>query len=312
MEEDATQQAASASMVANTTAAVSPTPKITANEEVPSVTIDPNNVKSAVTSVSLQSPALSKMKTTAAADVPTVIELKSPANTTKAEAAVVAIVIEEEAIAMPNHALFDALLQKAVSTSGQVNYNTIKSNNADLDAYISELSNNQPDNSWSKNSAMAYWINAYNAFTLKLVADNYPITSIKDLHNGNPWTVKWIKLAGSTYSLDQIENEILRPRYKDARIHFAVNCAAKSCPPLHNRAFTEDNLNSKLNRLTRSFINNENYNTISADQLVVSKIFDWYASDFGMLTDFIDRYTDTEINSGATIKYQEYDWSLNE
>jgi hypothetical protein len=313
--EDVVQQQAETQAVA-----VAKADPIQANEvakmKVPSVTIEPGKVQSAVSGAE-QNVTSSK---TINNDAPTVTERKSlpppapaPAlSGTQEEQSTITVVEELAIFPPPNHALFDALLQKAVSSSGKVNYGIIKSSSAGLDAYIRELSNQTPDGSWSRNSAMAYWINAYNAFTLKLVADNYPINSIKDLHNGNPWIVKWIKLGDKTYSLDQIENEILRPRYGDARIHFAVNCAAKSCPPLHNRAFTENNLNSTLDRLTRNFINNKNYNTISSNQLKVSQIFNWYAKDFGTLTDFINRYTNNTVNANAAIEYKEYNWALNE
>lgn len=282
---------------------------------VPDITIDTEKAKAVVRTINSEGQPTVKAKENTA---PTVIEFKTPPPPPAPVEEKPTIeepqpLVEEMAvIPPPNHSSFDALLQKAVSSSGKVNYRTIKSNISDLDAYIAQLAVQVPDGSWSRNNAMAYWINAYNAFTLKLVTDNYPISSIKDLHGGNPWGVKWIKLAGKSYSLDQIENQILRPRYKDARIHFAVNCAAKSCPPLHNSAFTEGNLNSKLERLTRNFINNSSFNTISTNNLRVSQIFNWYAQDFGTLTDFINRYTDTEINSDASVDYKEYNWSLNE
>ena len=158
---------------------------------------------------------------------------------------------------------------------------------------------------------MAFWINAYNAFTVKLIVKNYPIGSITDLSNGNPWDDKWISLDGKSYSLNQIEHDIIRPVWKDARIHFAVNCAARSCPPLANRSFNEGNLDAMLDELTRKFINNRKYNTVSASKLTLSKIFEWYAEDFGSIRDFISRYSSITVNSNAHIGYQEYDWKLN-
>jgi hypothetical protein len=158
---------------------------------------------------------------------------------------------------------------------------------------------------------MAYWINAYNAFTVKLIIDNWPVSSIRDIHNGDPWNVKWIELEGKKYSLNQIENDILRPRYGDARIHFAVNCAAKSCPPLLNRAFTSEQLNAQLDQQARSFINSTQYNSISPQSIQVSKIFDWYAADFGNLIDYLNQYSNTTIRSGAKVSFLEYDWGLN-
>ena len=211
----------------------------------------------------------------------------------------------------PDHSGWDAFLQSNVSSSGQVSYRSIKANTTPLNDYLAELEQYPPLSSWDRNTAMAYWINAYNAYTIKLIINNYPVSSIKDIDGGNPWATKWIKIGGQTYSLNQIENDILRPRYGDARIHFAVNCAAASCPPLYNRAFTAENLNGTLQRLTRKFVNNKDYNTIAAKRIEISKIFDWYGSDFGSVVDYINGYTDTALNSDTAVAFKEYDWKLN-
>lgn len=211
----------------------------------------------------------------------------------------------------PDHAIWDNLLRNFVSSSGQVNYRGIKSSPGPLTDYLKELESFPPQSSWSRNQIMAYWINAYNAYTIKLIVDNYPVNSIKDIHGGDPWNQKWIKIGGSTYSLNQIENDILRARYGDARIHFAVNCAAASCPPIHNRAFTADNLDAKLQRLTRNFINNSSYNSISSKRIEISKIFEWYAGDFGNVKSYINGFTDVEVGEGTQVGYKEYDWALN-
>ncbi|PHN08515.1 DUF547 domain-containing protein [Flavilitoribacter nigricans] len=210
-----------------------------------------------------------------------------------------------------DHSQWDALLKQYVSATGKVNYAGFKQDKTKLQAYLDELAANPVQDSWSRTEKMAYWINVYNAFTIKLIVDNYPVTSITKLHNGKPWDVKWIKLGSKTYSLNEVENDILRPKYKDARIHFAVNCAAKSCPPLLNRAWTKDNLETYLDKQTKAFINNSKYNTLSARKAEVSKIFEWYAADFGQLIEFLNKYSETRINNGATVNYKEYDWALN-
>ena len=212
----------------------------------------------------------------------------------------------------PDHSAWNKLLQAHVSSSGKVNYKGFKGQKSELEAYLKDLENFPPQDSWSRAEQMAYWINAYNAFTVKLIVDNYPVASITNLHGGKPWDVKWIKLGGQTYTLNNIENDILRPKYKDARIHFAVNCAAKSCPPIHNRAFTASNLESTLNSQAKKFINNSSFNTISANSIEVSKIFEWYAVDFGDLPNYLNKYANTKINSGAEIKFKAYDWALNQ
>lgn len=215
-------------------------------------------------------------------------------------------------LATPSHKAWDQLLQKYVSASGKVNYKGFQQSKTKLNAYLDELAKNPVQDNWSKAEKMAYWINAYNAFTVKLITDNYPITSITKLHNGKPWDVKWIQLGDKTYSLNAIENDILRPQFKDARIHFAINCAAQSCPPLLNRAWTAENLDKYLNQQAKAFINNLTFNKISTNEVQLSKIFEWYAEDFGNLVAFLNKYATTKINANAKIKYVEYDWALNE
>ena len=213
--------------------------------------------------------------------------------------------------AKPDHAAFNTLLGKHVNSRGDVNYAAFKKDEAKLDAYIAELSENSPGNDWGRKESMAFWINAYNANTIKLILKKYPVKSITDLDGGKPWDVKWIKIGSKTYSLNNIEHDIIRPRYKDARIHFAVNCAAASCPPLPNKAFTAANLNSLLESRTRSFVRNSKYNTINDDAVKVSKIFDWYGEDFGDLREYLNKYAATEIPEGTEIGFAEYDWALN-
>lgn len=211
----------------------------------------------------------------------------------------------------PSHDNWNKMLQTYVSSSGKVNYSSWKSNTSELNNYINELGADSPNKSWSRSEKMAYWMNLYNAATIKLILDNYPVKSIMDINNGKPWNKKWIKVGSATYSLNQIENDIIRPRFGDGRIHFAINCAAKSCPPISNKAFTASNLSSSLHRLTKNFVNNTAFNKISPDQLKLSNIFNWYATDFGDLKAFLGKYTDVEINADATISFIDYDWALN-
>jgi uncharacterized protein DUF547 len=210
-----------------------------------------------------------------------------------------------------SHEAFDQLLKKYVSAKGAVNYSGFKSEESKLDTYLKSLEENPPTNDWSKNKKMAYWINLYNAATIKLILKNHPVSSITKLHGGKPWDVSWVKSGNKTYSLNNIENDILRPIYKDARIHFAVNCAAKSCPPLLNSAWTESNLSQNLEQQTRNFINNAKQNKITANSVEISKIFEWYAVDFGNIVDFLNKYANLKINSGAKVTYKEYNWDLN-
>lgn len=215
----------------------------------------------------------------------------------------------EEKVMGVDHKAFDALLRKHVSSSGSVNYAGFKSDVSKLDAYIANLAANPVQDSWSRNDKLAYWINAYNANTIKLIVNNYPVSKITDLEGGKPWDKKWIKLGSKTYSLNNIENDIIRPQFKEPRIHFAVNCAAKSCPTLMNKAWLPNNLESDFAKMTKAFVNNSSYNEISSGGATVSKIFEWYGEDFGDVKAFINKYSNTKIN--GDLKFKEYDWSLN-
>ena len=223
-------------------------------------------------------------------------------------------IMPETAILKANHATFDALLKKNVSSSGKVNYKGVKSSMPILEAYIKQLEGLVDQDEWTRNDKLAYWINLYNAATIRLIVSNYPLKSITDLHGGKPWDQKVVKVGSKSYSLNDIENGVIRPRFKEARIHFAVNCAAQSCPKLLNGAFMPDELSSQLRRMTKAFINKSGKNEITADKVIVSKIFDWYKDDFnkGDLIKFLNTYSEVEINPTATIEYKDYDWSLND
>ncbi len=212
----------------------------------------------------------------------------------------------------PGHAAWDQLLQKHVSEDGAVDYKGFKKDRKALQAYLDSLAAHHPMDSWSRDEKLVYWINAYNAFTVKLILDHYPVKSIKEIHDGNPWDVKWIELGRRTYSLNQIEHDVIRPHYAEPRIHFAVNCAAQSCPPLLNRAFTVAQLEDYLEQQTRQFINNEQYNKIKPNALQLSQIFNWYGEDFRDITAFVDQYTTASIKPGAKVSFMDYNWALND
>lgn len=160
-------------------------------------------------------------------------------------------------------------------------------------------------------------MNAYNAYTLKFVLNKYPLASIKDasFSGKDVWSVKLVRLGDKTYTLSQVENDILR-KMGDPRIHFGINCASYSCPKLWNRAFTAKNVNSSLEKLTKGYINDDKHNVITAKKIKISKIFDWYNADFvsssQTLIDYLNKYADVTINADAKIEYLPYNWSLNE
>jgi hypothetical protein len=209
------------------------------------------------------------------------------------------------------HKVFDDLLKAYVSPVGEVDYAGFQKDRSKLLEYLVDLSKIDIQN-LSSNGALAYWINLYNAATLNLILEHYPVVSIVDIDNGKTWDVKRVKVGERILSLNQIEHEILRPQFNDARIHFAVNCAAKSCPPLANQAFTQENVNALLDLRTRNFINNKEYNAITSQAARISKIFEWYRTDFGDdLSKYLDRYAKIALDSDAKISFNEYDWRLN-
>lgn len=210
-----------------------------------------------------------------------------------------------------SHTVWDQLLKKNVSNSGIVNYAGFKAEKTKLEAYLKHLEQFAPESNWSRNKEMAYWFNLYNAWTVKVIIDKYPVASITDIDGGKTWNVKRVKSGSKTYSLDEVENKVIRPKFNDGRIHFAVNCAAKSCPPLLNKAWTESNVQSYLEKQTKDFINNTSYNEISAKKVKISKIFEWYAADFGDIITYLNKYSNTPINKDAKVEYLEYDWKLN-
>lgn len=209
-----------------------------------------------------------------------------------------------------SHAIFNGLLKKYVSAAGNVNYAGFKRDKVKLKKYLDQLKKAKP-NKLSRNEQVAFWINAYNAHTINLVVQKYPITSIMKLNGGKVWTTKKLSIGGRTITLSNIEKNILIKKYKEPRVHFAVNCAAKSCPPLMNKAWTGAKLNADLNRMTKKFISNKKFNKISGKSAKLSKIFDWYKKDFGNVATFINRYSSSKISKKTTITYFKYNWNLN-
>lgn len=212
-----------------------------------------------------------------------------------------------------SHKLFNKFLNEHVANDGSVDYQTIQKNREQLDKYLSVIKANHPKDSWTKNEQLAYWINAYNAFTIKLIIDNYPLKSIRDL--SEPWDKKFITIEKKIYSLNDIEHKIIRKQFDEPRIHFAVNCASVSCPKLQQWAFLPESLESQLQKVTVEYINDEKHNSINTKKIVVSEIFKWFKADFeksGGVIEFIDKYTEINIDRNAEILYQPYNWNLNE
>ena len=209
------------------------------------------------------------------------------------------------------NSFWDKALKENVNDDGIVNYNGFRSN-ASFAKAIELYESSAPGHKWTREEKMAYWINVYNAFTVQLILDYYPVQSITEIPNA--WDKKFINIGDQVYTLNHIEHEILRPTYKDPRIHFAINCASFSCPKLHNKAFRAETLYKDLEMLTKEFVNDPKRNNLDGKNIKVSKLFEWYSEDFTKdqsVIDFVKKYADTPIESNAKLGYMKYNWDLN-
>ena len=212
-----------------------------------------------------------------------------------------------------DHNEWDKLLKKYVNEKGFVDYKGLKKDEGKVKNYLDKLTKLDPNDKWSVQELLAYYINLYNAATIDLILQNYPTKSIQDIDGA--FTKAFIKIGDRTLSLGGIENGVLR-KMDEPRIHFAINCASFSCPKLMNYAYTAGKINEQLDEAVNEFINSDK-NDISANNPKLSKIFDFYTSDFKVdgkkdLIGYINKYSKTKINPTATYTFKEYDWNLNE
>lgn len=220
-----------------------------------------------------------------------------------------------------SHEKLTQVLEKNMSGEN-VDYAALKKSPDKLGSYIEELAtvSKSQYSKWSDDQKMAYLINLYNAATLKLIIDNYPTKSIRDI--SSPWKQNRVMLFGKFVSLDHIEHEILRKDFSDPRIHFGVNCASIGCPALRNEAFRADKLNAQLDEQARIFMNDPSKNRVDRKNgiLYLSSIFDWFKGDFvdksGSVEKFIAPYLSASdrkaVESGKLkVKHTNYDWNLN-
>ena len=238
----------------------------------------------------------------------------------------------EPSLSAFRHGLFTEILSNYVH-KGFVDYKNLR-NDKRLDEYIRWLATANPDTLPDEKEQLAFWINAYNAYTLKIICGNYPVESINDLHSGGlvigtvfkttVWDKKLVTVNGQVMTLNSIEHEIVRPRLKDPRVHFALVCASKSCPPLRSEAYEGSQLNAQLDDQGKLFFADTFRNELDAarKQAHISKILSWYSEDFGgsdkRILMFISRFLPPtlaeQINANSSdwdISYKDYDWSLN-
>lgn len=218
------------------------------------------------------------------------------------------------------HSILDSLLGKYVNPWGMVDYEGLEREHEVLQSYLHLLRENPPSDNWTENDKLAYWINAYNAFTLELIINEKPATSIKSITTVNipfvnsPWQIDFIQIGDKTLNLDDIEHGIIRKEFHEPRIHFALVCGAYSCPRLRGEAYTATRLNQQLNDQVRRFLADVRKNQISSGHIRISQLFQWYASDFtgdGSLIDYLNKYAPITIQGNAKVEYIPYDWRLN-
>jgi Protein of unknown function, DUF547 len=224
----------------------------------------------------------------------------------------------------PSHDIFDKLLKKNVTADGKVNYKAFIKDSVELNKYLNLISSTPPDEkTWSNYEQMAYWINAYNAYTIKLIIKYYPIKSIKDIGSSiqipfvnTPWDIKFITIGKEKMDLNNIEHGNLRKKFDDPRVHMALVCASKSCPILLNEAYDPKRLDDQFAKQTKAFLADPYRNKLSASKPQLSMIFKWYGMDFNKngssVRDFINKYSDVKIKPDAKISHVDYDWGLNE
>ena len=220
--------------------------------------------------------------------------------------------------AEPWEAEYGRLLAKYVTTAGTVKYKEWKADAADVAALqkiTDQIGVGGPADG-SRNGRFAFHINAYNAWMLRTVLDAYPIKSVRDVAPlFGVFTQPRIMLGGKKVSLNHLEKNVLIPEFKDPRVHFAINCASTSCPPLLNAPFTSAKLNAQLDGQSKAFANGGGGVQASGKKVQVSKIFDWYSADFkasGEAIGFLNKYRTETIPAGTKLSYSDYDWSLNE
>ncbi len=219
-----------------------------------------------------------------------------------------------------NHQKLTSLVSETAGPIG-VHYKKLKTQHSAIKSYLKDLADVEYSTFkiWKTSDQLAFLINLYNASTLDLVLDHYPIKSLKDEVGGKkgPWKINSVKIFGKSISLDTLEHEFIRKHYNEPRIHFALNCASEGCPPLRREAYTGIKLEKQLDEQTRKFLANKKVNLLSGNSLKISPLFDWFKDDFvkksGSVEAFLNPYFSKEITKGKfKISYTDYGWNLNE
>lgn len=229
-----------------------------------------------------------------------------------------------------DHSRFTRLLGRFVDAEGNVDYTGLKAEaDSVLAPYLRRLARTEPV-SLTREARLAFWINAYNALTLKLIVDHYPVQNIWAVTPGpaepkdnSPFGLDVGTVADTLRSLDEIEHDIIRERFDEPRIHFALVCAAESCPRLRREAYTGPRLDDQLDEQTRVFFHDDSKNRVPAGEgrIALSRILKWYGQDFGPSTDalqhFLAPYFEGAVRdrlgrAGYDVTFLSYDWRLND
>ncbi|MCW8849176.1 MAG: DUF547 domain-containing protein [Melioribacteraceae bacterium] len=232
-----------------------------------------------------------------------------------------------------DHSILTNIMSK-YNFNGNLDYYGL-TKEAKLNEYLNLLSNVNPSKLESDQEKIAFWINVYNAFTIKAIVDNYPVESINDLHSGGRiighifsttvWDDDFIEINNKEYSLNDVEHKILRKEFKEPRIHFAIVCASISCPQLRHEAYSAEKLEEQLQDQTIKFFGDQTKNKFDEKNKIayLSKILDWFEEDFGENNEevlkFVSKYLNSKLSSNInedtenwSIDYLDYDWGLNE
>ncbi len=227
-----------------------------------------------------------------------------------------------------DHSTWDGLLGRYVQVRqvdvNRFNYAEVtESDRSQLQSYLATLSATQISE-FNRNEQIAFWINLYNALTVEIVLQHYPVDTIREisysLFSSGPWREKLIKVEGEALALDDIEHRILRPIWKDPRIHYAVNCAAIGCPSLQSTAYRANNTDAMLDQAAREFINHPRAVSISYSELRVSSLYDWFEQDFGGnaagVIAHLNLYAGAKLRSSLRgqkrIGQYHFDWTIND
>lgn len=228
----------------------------------------------------------------------------------------------------PDTSVWQTFLERyrSVGADGvaRVRYSKVTPNDrAALSAWV-DAQQSVPVAQLTRDEQLAYWLNLYNAMTVRLILDHHPVTSIRDIKFGffsfGPWDEPLLKIDGEAVSLDDIEHRILRPIWQDPRIHYVVNCASVGCPDLPAKPISPLNWDEQMTKAAKNFVQHPRAVTVEGDRVTVSKIYQWFEEDFGgspeAVINHIHDYADPNLTAAlfktTQITDYTYDWSLND